>query len=468
MMSCGRRRGWAVNEPSAPAHAVGVRESTDTAALRKWGWGLLLLFACSGPVIGDIYDGKRSLFGFETYPILWWQVAYAVGFIGYACLIAAFRRQAPSMRVILLGAVLLRLPLLLSPPNSDVNRYLWEGRLQVEGLSPYLVGPQDEAGAHLHDDIHAGINHPHYHTIYPPLSQLAFRAMATVAYDIKTAQVVFTLLDLCVIVALAQLLVLLNKPPWLVAVYALCPFVLAVFAHAGHNDTLMLLPLLGFAYFGTKQQWGFAGFCLGLAILAKTTPAVLLALLLGRSWKGLIVAALTVAAGYTVYLDAGAQLFDVLFKFSVDGALNNPFDAIRQLIEKAGGPETFLSQRNKLAAVALIFAAGYIAGRRKPLVESTYLLLAITVLLLPIIHFWYLTWPFAFAVLTQKHRWAWLTLTGSIVLYWYADLAGQMEKAGVPGMKWQLPDEIVLIIWVPVALALLIDMLRSSKPQRTT
>ena len=438
---------------------------SQPCSLRKTGYALLLLFACAAPLIGNIYDGKRDLFGFDTYPIFWWQIAYAVGFIGYACLMLAFRRQPPRLRIILIAAVALRLPLLLSPPNSDVNRYMWEGKLQLEGLSPYMVSPQDPRAAHLHDEIHGGINHPHYPTIYPPLSQLFFRAMATVSYDLKTAQVVFTLLDLCVLLLLAKVLAAVHRPIWLVSYYAFCPIVLAAFAHAGHNDTLMLLPLLGFVLFGTKERWSLAGFCLGLAILAKTTPAVLLAVLAFRSWKGLIIAGFTVVAGYAIYIEAGPKLFEVLFAFSGDGALNNPFDALRQLIEEFGGPKTYLSDRNKVAAVVLLLAAGYIARRRKPLVDATYELLLVTVLLLPIIHFWYLTWPFALAVLAQRHRWAWMTLTGTIVLYWYADLAGQMEAAGVPGMKWQLPDEVVLIIWVPLALAFLIDAKQSKTKQ---
>ncbi|HPF37897.1 MAG TPA: glycosyltransferase family 87 protein [Phycisphaerae bacterium] len=419
-----------------------ARSTTTSKAWLVVGWSALIAFVLGAAWVGDIYTPARRVFGVTAYPIVVWQVLYVVGFVGYVILLRTFSRRSPGTWIIILAAIGLRLPLLFCPPNSDCNRYIWEGWIQNEGYSPYTLAP-NQAPPELCDKIHAGINHPHYPTIYPPLSQLAFRAMASVCYSVKTPQVVHTILDVCVVLMIATLLRKLGRPDWHLAVYALCPMVLASFAHAGHNDPLILLAILGFIYLAMDKRWALAGGSLGLAVLAKTTPAILLALLPRRSWKAIGVALATIAAGYLLYFRAGEGLFDVLKKFPNDGPFNNPFDAIRGLWNDLGAPRMFISTRNHIALVVLALAAIRFAWRPRDLVNDARWLLVITVLLLPIIHFWYLTWPFVLVTLQFRGRWAWVALTGTMALYWYADFAG------LAGMRWDLPKWAVGAIWAP-------------------
>ncbi len=61
----------------------------------------------------------------------------------------------------LLGfGVLMRAMILFAPPNStDVYRYVWDGRVQAHGISPYRYVPADPALAQLRDpDIYPEIN----------------------------------------------------------------------------------------------------------------------------------------------------------------------------------------------------------------------------------------------------------------------------------------------------------------------
>lgn len=420
------------------------------------GASLLAFFVLAAAWVGDIYQPARDFLGVRAYPIVVWQLLYVVGFVGYVLLLLAFSRRAPRTSTIVVAAILLRIPLLFCPPNSDCNRYIWEGRIQNEGYNPYILAP-DKAPPELRDDIHAGINHPHYPTIYPPLSQVAFRAMAAVCYSVKTPQIVHTVLDVGVVFLLAALLRKLNQPNWYLAIYALCPMVLASFAHAGHNDPLILIPILVFVYWGIDKRWALAGIALGFAVLAKTTPAILLALLVRRSWKGLLAAVLTIAAGYLLYFNAGESLFDVLRKFPNDGPFNNPFDALRHAWNHLGLPVMFLSTRNKVALVLLILAAARFALKPRDLVNDGRWLLVITVLLLPIIHFWYLTWPLVLVTLQFRGRWAWVVLTGTMALYWYADFAG------IAGMPWELPDWAVACIWIPFFVVWFVEWRRCAR-----
>lgn len=430
---------------------AGGTPAGSTAIVRWLGWLFIAGFAVGGAFVGDIYAssaGKLQVFGLSIHRISAWQLLYALGFVGYVLLLWTFRRKPVSTWAILLVAVLLRTCLLFAPPNSDCNRYIWEGRIQGEGFNPYVHAPQSEALRHLRGDIYEGINKKHYSTIYPPLSELEFRFLSNIRYSIKTPQIFHTILDIAVVFALAGLLKFMGQPAWYLAIYALCPLVLASFAHAGHNDTLMILGVLGFLAAGRQERWGWAGLALGLAILAKTTPAILLALLVRRSWKAIGVAMVTICLGYLFYIDAGTDLFKVLGQFpSQDGPFNNLFDELRVWIRKQGGPVLFLRGRNLIAIGILIGLTAYRIWRPRALLQDARTLLAAVVLMLPIIHFWYLSWPLALIALRPKGYWSWVILTGTMALYWYADWAVQV------GQRWRLPLWAVAAIWGPFFLA---------------
>ncbi len=405
------------------------------------GWVLLGVMAIGGGLLGEVCGGEFD--PDAAHRIRLWQACYAVGFIGFVALLWSFSRRPPRPAIIILGAIALRIPLLFAPPNTDCNRYIWEGRVQNLGFSPYLVAPDaDELKPHR-DVIYDCINHKEYTTIYPPLSLLFFRLLAAIDYSIKSPQIAHGLLDMLIVIALVGLVKTLNRPIWQAGIYAFCPMVLASFAHAGHNDSLMILPLIGFIAAALKQRWKLAGFLLGLAVLAKTTSVILFALLLRRSWRAIAVGLLTILAGYALFWDSGRGLLHTLIRFPSESPFNNPFDALRVWIRQVGGPAMYLSQRNILAAVVLSAIALYHAWRPADLVRDARRLLAITVLFLPIIHFWYLTWPLALIALCPRGYWSWLVLAGTMALYWHADWAATV------GQPWKLPLWAVMAIWIP-------------------
>ena len=84
-----------------------------------------------------------------------------------------------ALVVILVFAVLFRLlliPLSELRLSSDMYRYVWDGRVQGAGISPYLYVPEDPALASLRDDkVYPHINRRDYaHPIYPHFAQTLF------------------------------------------------------------------------------------------------------------------------------------------------------------------------------------------------------------------------------------------------------------------------------------------------------
>ena len=67
--------------------------------------------------------------------------------------------------------------------SDDLWRYLWDGEVQRQGLSPYGVSPADPsldviAASEDWQQVRERINHLQIPTVYPPVAQGAFRFFA--------------------------------------------------------------------------------------------------------------------------------------------------------------------------------------------------------------------------------------------------------------------------------------------------
>ncbi|HET9235464.1 MAG TPA: hypothetical protein VFP10_15130, partial [Candidatus Eisenbacteria bacterium] len=83
------------------------------------------------------------------------------------------------LALIWIGAVLFRALLVPATPalSDDVYRYIWDGRVLLDGINPYRYPPQAAELASLRDALWTQINHPELETIYPPLLMLLFAAV---------------------------------------------------------------------------------------------------------------------------------------------------------------------------------------------------------------------------------------------------------------------------------------------------
>ena len=105
-------------------------------------------------------------------------------------------------------AVACRVPLMVGPVNydSDMVRYVYDGRVQRFGYNPYAVVPSDPALAHTHTADTARMPSRNARTPYPPAAQLVFRLMVTLRESARVMKTVLTLLDIATIVIVLQCL----------------------------------------------------------------------------------------------------------------------------------------------------------------------------------------------------------------------------------------------------------------------
>lgn len=218
----------------------------------------------------------------------------ALTFVGTGlCLAGAVVRPSPAL--VLGTAVLARALLLPMPPvlSDDAWRYLWDGRLQQEGINPYRYVPSDQALEPLRDATFERLNSPDYFSVYPPVSQLLFRAAVAGAssperawYLLKSFMV---LLEVLGVVVLARVV-----PAGALALYAWHPLVVLEGAGQGHTETAMVGGLMVALAALARGYRASAGTALALAGWVKLVPFALVPVLrsrLGR--RGMLACAAT-------------------------------------------------------------------------------------------------------------------------------------------------------------------------------
>jgi hypothetical protein len=265
-----------------------------------------------------LHDGSELRIGDNTRLAIFVAVQMVACCI-YMAAVAVQSRRPFTVRLpwVLAVAAAMRAIPLCSPMflSSDLFRYIWDGRVQLAGINPYLYVPADEVLAHLRDTaIFSHVNRAMYaRTIYPPMAELVFRAVAAMGqrpWMMRAAMVLFECL------AMGALLAILRRcrlPSARVLIYAWNPLATWEFSGNGHVDAvaigLVALALLGVAL----RRPTLAGAALGAAVLVKYLPAVLApALWYRRDWRLPAAALLTCAALYALYAGAGTHLLGFL------------------------------------------------------------------------------------------------------------------------------------------------------------
>src|SRR5918996_3081657 len=150
------------------------------------------------------------------------QRTFLITFVLYACAVwLILRRQQPSTirQIILVFAfgIAFRAVLVFSEPDlsSDMYRYVWDGRVQANGINPYLYPPAAPEVAHLRDEtIWPLINRKGAVTVYPAGAELAYAALWRIWPDnIHWFQTVMAAGDLLAGALLVALLRALGQNP---------------------------------------------------------------------------------------------------------------------------------------------------------------------------------------------------------------------------------------------------------------
>jgi hypothetical protein len=359
-------------------------------------------------------------------------MAAAVAVTGFALACSGLSRTKVAKLAMWGWVVAIAFRALLIPlyPGDDIWRYLWEGKIQRLGFNPYTTALDSAALVPYRDAYWPLICHASMTAIYPPLSELAFRVLATIWYHPICFKLAFTLADLGAIWFVWKLLQHRQQDDRRVWWYAWNPLVIYVFAGGGHLDSLMLVCGMASLWMLVRGREGASMVLLALAVGFKLTFALTIPLfflaLRRKAWIGLLLALL-----------APLLLF-----------LRQPNPETTGIISWALSTVPWLL----IGAVVL-----YVKFRREP-VEGTHHVMLWLLLMSPLYHAWYLTWFLCLSPLVRGKAW-WVVSATGFAYFW-------VWHRNVLTHHWEFMVSDRLVLWVPVCLVFAVELLLARRASR--
>jgi hypothetical protein len=256
------------------------------------------------------------------------------------------RTPRSGLVIILVSAVAFRAILLPMRPtlSDDMYRYVWDGRVQAAGLSPYRFAPAAPQLARLRvndSTIWPYINRKNAITIYPPGAQVAFWLIYRLhANSITWTKACLTLAELSALAPLALWLRRQGFSPSRLLIFAWSPLAVFEIAGNGHMDALVLAPLAvaWLAFDGRRPA--LVGLSLGIATLFKLYPVLFLPLLwTRRDAKAPLAFAAVLAGGYALYVGRGGSALGFLPNYLDERFNSGPAALLARTLEAIGGPD---------------------------------------------------------------------------------------------------------------------------------
>ena len=150
--------------------------------------------------------------------------------------------------IFLVAALLEGTQLMMRPTLSDdMYRYVWDGRIQWQGISPYAYPPSATELAKFRDrQIWPSINRKDAVTVYPPAAEALYALLWRIWPDnVRGFQFAMGLGGLAAGWLVVRLLLALNCNPAWVLIYLWSPLLIFETAHSAHVDGLVLPFLVG-------------------------------------------------------------------------------------------------------------------------------------------------------------------------------------------------------------------------------
>jgi hypothetical protein len=297
------------------------------AALCLIGMGLLLL---TKEYIYEYTDGGHYVIGASGCSgwSVWLYVAAVI-------VVMTQPVNRATLGIILGFALGLQMMTLFADPfsSSDIYRYVWDGVVQHAHVNPYRYVPGNEALAWLrgpNSDTYAMINRRDYAvTIYPPVAQMVYWVVTWFSPTMQAMKAAMVGFECVTVWALLALLKRMGRPREQVLLFAWCPLLAWEIAGAGHVDAAVFAFVALALLARHKDQPVWTGLFLGLAVMTKFYPLVLLPALWMRregklaEWKLPATLMAVVVVGYAVYSSAGMKVFGFLGGYAKEEGIDS-------------------------------------------------------------------------------------------------------------------------------------------------
>jgi hypothetical protein len=210
----------------------------------------------------------------------------------FGCFYWLLKSTQISFKTLAILAIIFRLIFLFATPNlsQDFYRFIWDGRMILEGFNPYLSLPETFIQQGLNpvaeaSELYQGmgeLNGSHY-TNYPPLNQLCFLIAAlfsskSIFGSIIILRVLIILADIGILYFGKKLLEKLQLPVKNIFWYILNPFIIIEMTGNLHFEPVMLFFLIFGMYKLYEQKWILAAILIACSVSVKLIPLLFLPL----------------------------------------------------------------------------------------------------------------------------------------------------------------------------------------------
>lgn len=378
---------------------------------------LLIFLSCCAFYLAFAYDLERT----DFFKLL--TLCVGLFFLSWKF----FQMQRYNWKILLAAAVIFRLLFLFAIPNlsQDFYRFLWDGRLLLEGINPYLMTPAEYfssgnipfLGA---QELYEGMGslsagNP---TNYPPLNQFFFALAALFGGNSILASVVWLRIfiiaaDIGIFYFGIKLLKNLNLPESNIFLYLLNPLVIMELTGNLHFEGVMLFFFLAALYFLRCQKWLFSALFFSCSIAVKLIPLIFLPLLFRRlGWNrslgyyaatGIILLLFFLPFLSGVFAENFFSSINLWFqKFEFNASI---YYLVRWIGYQVEGYNIIQWAGPSLAAAVFIAALALASLKKnaemKGLFTTTMFAMVIYLLLATTVHPWYLATPLLLSVFTR-------------------------------------------------------------------
>jgi hypothetical protein len=309
-----------------------------------------------------------------------------------------WRGSKSLVPIIVLFAVMFRIFLVPADPtvlSQDMYRYIWDGRVQQNGINPYRHPPDADAlKKQREDQVYPNINRKSDPTLYPAGAQLFFRLFHMIVGDsVSGYKGLMTLFDVLTLFMLLGLLRVYQYEDWRLLIYAWNPLVVFEIAYSGHLEGVTVFWMVLAFFFSATNRPTAGVAALAVASSIKLYPALLLPALLNRGQriKGCLTFVITMVVLYLPFLGAGRKVLGFLPIY-----LQSPYESFNlglKFVLMQLWPQIDYSLWSIFFLLGLMAAAVFVFFKNKHPIQTiryAFILIGLLMVLMPAsLHPWY-------------------------------------------------------------------------------
>ncbi|MEO0848811.1 MAG: glycosyltransferase family 2 protein [Cyanobacteria bacterium J06648_1] len=351
-------------------------------------------------------------------------------------------------------AIATRIILLSMYPGDDIWRYLWEGYIQNIGFSPYDYAPNALELVPYRTPWWSQINHLRVAAIYPPLTQLGFKFLASLTPAVLLFKISFAIADLFICWLLTK-----KFTYQAASFYAWNPLIIYAFAGGGHYDSWFILPLVVAWVLWERTSTGdnrresgnfpnilAAALLVGISIAIKWISLPILGFISWITWRKLnLPAAIAISLVGILPICLAASAFcsvdscSLIPTSSTFVSHGRSAELLPHFLAQVWHPST---KTNSIFALPLGLVVLYLLWQVRNFQQFAIAFFASLLAISPIIHFWYFTWIVPFAVGTKN--WGVRLVSISAFVYFFLPY-----RQALGDRNWQLSDLETYLLWLP-------------------